>query len=274
MALDIADIVSGVESFTPVPANEIDSNPVARVVALNESGSNTGIDLYSVTKNPTTGEPVFPAGSTIKVPAYNIPPSAPQKGTSDPLDTSDARMTQAVGAVDPGHSGKFAVWTQHTIAGGAGAMVRWYEIDPVAKTLLQSGSVSSASLFYFNAAISPDRVVRGTTHAFGSNMLLTFNASSSSTFESIQMVSKRGASSISAPKMVKASTGADADFTCPSMGGIGISCRWGDYAGATPDPNSPTTGPTGIVWATSMWTLAGNGTGFPSWRTWNWKSQP
>jgi len=179
-------------------------------------------------------------------------------------------MTQAVAAIDPSHSGKFAVWTQHAITGGAGSMVRWYEIDPVGKTLLQTGNQSSASLFLFNAAISPDRVVNGATKAFGSNMLLNFDASSRTVAESIQMVSKRGTSSVSLPRIVHTSTGPDTDFTCPLGGGT---CRWGDYPAATPDPNSPTTGPAGIIWGTSMWTVPGTIGGNPSWRTWNWKSQ-
>jgi hypothetical protein len=148
-------------------------------------------------------------------------------------------------------------------------MVRWYEIDPVGKTLLQTGNESATSLFFFNAAISPDRAVNGTTKAFGSNMLLNFDASSSSVSETIQIVSKRGTNSVSLPKVVQTSTGPDTDFTCPSTG----ICRWGDYAAATPDPKSPTTRPAGIIWSTSMWTIPGTGGGPPSWRTWNWKSQ-
>jgi hypothetical protein len=260
--------IGGAEFFTPVPANEIDSNATGRIVT--EQGSLTGrqIGLFSVTAN-SSGFPVFPAGSILTVSSYNVPPNARQKGTPFTLDTLDARMTQAIGAIDPGHSGKFAVWTQHTIAGGAGSEVRWYEIDPVGKTLLQTGNQSSTSLFFFNAAISPDRVVNGATTAFGSNMLLNFDASSSSVLESIQMVSKRGTNSVSLPKVIQTSTGPDTDFTCPATGG----CRWGDYAAATPDPNSPTTGPAGIIWGTSMWTVPGTNGGPASWRTWNWKSQ-
>jgi hypothetical protein len=257
--------ISGVKFFTPVPANEIDSNATARIVTRQISLPGTKIGLFSVTAS-ATGSPVFPAGSTLTVASYTLPANAPQKGTTFTLDTSDARMTQAVAAIDPAHSLKFAVWTQHAIKGGAGSMVRWYEIDPVGKAVLQSGNQSSASLFLFNAAISPDRVVNGATKAFGSNMLLNFNATSSTVAESIQMVSKRGANSLSLPKVVHVSTGPDTDFTCTPT------CRWGDYPAATPDPKSPTTGPAGIIWGTSMWTVPGT-LGNPSWRTWNWKSQ-
>jgi PKD repeat protein len=41
------------------------------------------------------------------------------------------------------------------------------------------------------------------------------------------------------------STGIDQDFSCPSVEIAASSCRWGDYAGASPDPASPY-----VVWGT------------------------
>ena len=46
----------------------------------------------------------------------------PSRGSSDTLDTLDSRLTQAVAAADPGAVGAEAVWTQHTVAGGAGSV--------------------------------------------------------------------------------------------------------------------------------------------------------
>lgn len=260
-------------AFTPVPANGIDSNATAWVVTRSLFTPATKIGLFKVTRNSTTGAPVIQVtGSAVTVQSYDMPANAPQKDTSFQLDTLDARMTQAVAAIDPGHSNKFAVWTQHTISGGGGAMVRWYEIDPVGKTLLQTGNVQNASLYYFNGAIAPDRVVKGATTAYGRNMLLNFTSSSSTTYPAIKMVSKRGISGISAVKTVKSSPGPSIDFSCDPPPGY---CRWGDYAAATPDPNAPIGAASGIVWGTSMWTKDGriDPTGV-SWQTWNWKSQP
>jgi hypothetical protein len=259
-------------AFTPVPANSIDSNSTAWVVTRSLSLPSTEIGLFKVTRNATTGVPVIQvAGSAVTVQAYDVPPNAPQKDTQFLIDTMDARMTQAVAAIDPGHSNKFAVWTQHTISGGAGARVRWYEIGPVGKTILQTGNVQNSTLYYFNGAVSPDRVVKGTTTAYGDNMALNFTASSGTTYPAIKMVSKRGASGISAVKTVKSSPGPDIDFACPDLG----YCRWGDYAAATPDPNAPTGAASGIVWGSSMWTKDGRtDPSGVSWRTWNWKSQP
>jgi hypothetical protein len=259
-------------AFTPVPANGIDSNATAWVVTRSLSTPATKIGLFKVTRNATTGAPVIQlAGSAVTVQSYDMPANAPQKDTQFLIDTMDARMTQAVAAIDPGHTSKFAIWTQHTINGGAGARVRWYEIDPVGKTILQTGNVQNSTLYYFDSAISPDRVVKGATTAYGDNMALNFTASSGTTYPAIKMVSKRGTSGISAVKTVKFSPGPDIDFACPDTG----VCRWGDYAAATPDPNAPTGAASGIVWGTSMWTIDGRiDPSGVSWRTWNWKSQP
>ena len=47
------------------------------------------------------------------------------------------------------------------------------------KTLLQSGKVTSASLYNFNGAISPNRAVDGTVKSGGDSMVLGFDMSSS-----------------------------------------------------------------------------------------------
>jgi hypothetical protein len=266
--------VNGVPFFTPVPANEIDTKPTGYVLAVDGLLPSTKLGVFRVTKNRTTGNSVIQrSGNTVRVGSYSVPPNAPQSGSSFLLDTLDTRLTQAVGAVDPLHQGKFAVWTQHTIAGGAGSMVRWYEVNPAARTVLQKGPVSDGSLYVFNGAISPDRVVAGSTKAFGGNMVMGLNTSSSSTFPAIQMVSKVGGGAVSAKVLVQASPGHDEDFACAWLG----FCRWGDYAAATPDPAASVSGSTGSVWLTGMWTADANTTGGGSgvsWRTWNWEATP
>jgi hypothetical protein len=87
------------------------------------------------------------------------------------------------------------------------------------------------------------------------------------------MVSKRGADGVSSPVLVRRSPGHDEDFGCPQVG----HCRWGDYAGATPDPKAPVDRSAGVVWLTNMWTADADTTGGVtgvSWRTWNWSATP
>lgn len=83
------------------------------------------LSLYQVTRN-TDGTMNLGTARNVTVPTYDVPANAPQPGTTNRLDALDARNTQAVSAIDPsrGTSGATAIWTQHTVFGGSGAVVR------------------------------------------------------------------------------------------------------------------------------------------------------
>jgi hypothetical protein len=266
--------VAGTRQFTPVPANQVDAGPNGWVVTVPSSGTQrSSLGIFRVTKSSTGLPTIQTAGTSLAVQAFSLPRNAPQSGSRHLLDSGDARLTQAVSAIDPLRGGRLGLWTQHTVLGGAGSAVRWYEIDPASRTLLQSGTVAPRGVHAFNGAISPDRVSRGATRAFGSNMVLGFNISSPTTFPSIAMVSKRGDDSVSAPVVVRTSPGPAIDFSCAAGGGV---CRWGDYAAATPDPAASATDAVGRVWSSNTWTRDGRVTGEngTSWATWNWGARP
>ena len=262
----------GSQAATPVPANQIDGDSTGYVVAGPDAAVTPDagfLTVFTITKDATTGDAVIGAGRAVAVPAFNVPADAPQKRVKKKLDTQDARLTQAVSAFDPdpAHSG-VGLWTQHTVFGGAGAEVRWYEIDPVNAALFQSGVVTSPVLYAFNGAVSPDRVVAPGGSAFGSDMVLGFNTSSTTTFPAIQMVSKVGSGAQSAFVLVKQSPGKNVDFTCKPV------CRWGDYGGASPDPAASPTGSTGTVWLSNQWNVRSLDPISADWRTWNWSATP
>ncbi|HET7478985.1 MAG TPA: hypothetical protein VFJ72_05650, partial [Rubrobacteraceae bacterium] len=248
----------GTQAITPVPANQTDTSPTGYVVAEpasvpNGAGPAGFLSLFTVSSN-TDGTLALSAPRNVTVPGYDLPANAPQRGTTRRLDTSDSRNTQAVSAIDPsrGTGGLTALWTQHTVFGGAGAQVRWYEINPASATLFQRGTVSGSSangVFDFNGAISPDRKVLGTTRKFGSSMILGYNSSSATQFPSVQMISKVGSNAASAGTLVKASAASLQNFDCSDPNFPGV-CRWGDYSAATPDPGSSTTTTHGQVWLT------------------------
>jgi hypothetical protein len=228
-------INASTQAFTPVPANEIDTNATGFAVARPAPLPATQLSLFRVTRDATTGNPVIQStGTPVTVPKYMWPSNAPQKGSLNALDTLDARNTQAVAGVDPGHSGKFAIWTQHSITVGGRAAIRWYEIAAGANSLLQSGTASDPSLFQFNGAISPNRQVNGATKTGGDAMVLNFDSSSSAVFPQIRMLSKVGAGPQSGSVVVKNSPGPLSGFDCDAEA---LFCRWGDYAAATPDPS-------------------------------------
>jgi hypothetical protein len=263
---------NGTQTFTPIPANQTDASNTIVIVSNDPyEATRNFLTVFAVT--PRANEAPFsgrgPTGKSVPIASYSMPPAAPQSGTSHVLDTLDARVTQAVSAIDPLHSNKVALWTQHAVLGGAGSQVRWYEIDAHAITpvTLQTGTVTSGSLYAFNGAISPDRAHDGITAAFGGNMVLGFSTSSSSSFPAIQMVSKVGAGAQSGFVLVQSSPGSNWDFSCDP-------CRWGDYAGAVPDPAAPQIGSVGAVWLSNQWNVAGLGSDAVDWRTWIWSATP
>ncbi|MGR8932942.1 MAG: hypothetical protein ACU837_00960 [Gammaproteobacteria bacterium] len=257
---------SGALAFTPVPANQIDGASTGWIVGRPASVPAAGANQLVLWKvNTTTSGTTTIAnknGKKIAVKAYKIPANAKQPNTTHLIDTSDTRPTQAVSAVNPNRSNKVSLWTQHTVFGGAGAEVRWYEINPAGNALFASGKLSSTARYYFNAAISPDRAVKGSTKKFGNTMGLQVSGSSSSLFPSIYAVSKRGSNAQSALTTVRKGTQKMDDFTCSPV------CRWGDYAGLTPDPTPPAGAAHGRLWGNNE---LGAGT---TWTTRNFAIDP
>src|SRR5438093_12276761 len=140
--------------------------------------------------------------------------TAQQSGTSELFDTVDTRLTHAVAADHP-RIGSTAVWTAHTVFGGAGAEDRWYEINTGgAAHLAQGGTVTDPALYTFNGAISPDRAADDATDATattGRNMVMGFNTSSPNTFAALQMVSQHDTGAQSGFVLVQRSVGPSVD---------------------------------------------------------------
>lgn len=262
---------SGTKVYDPVPANQVDGSGTGWVVARAGTLPASKLSIYKVDESvdsnqkPTLDLSAITA-KDLSVPTYKLPANAPQPGTKTLLDTLDAGPTQAVSAIDPSHGSAVALWAQHTVFGGAGAQVRWYEIDPNTPALFQSGTQSDSSGRYiFNAAISPDRMNDGQNQQFGDSLTLTFNSSSTKQYPDIRMVSKEGSAPISSEAVIKPSTVAETKVTgCSSS-----LCHWGDYPGASPDPAPSSTGSHGQVWLTSMWVKSSG-----VWGTWNWAATP
>ena len=271
---------NGQQAFTPVPANEIDNNAVGYVTARTGSLPSTRLSIHRVTRNATTGNPVFQMnGTAVVVPSYAVPPSAPQRSgfanSAKTIDTMDARPTQSVAAIDPAHNNAFGLWVQHTTATSPAGRseVRWYEINaqPTTNALVQRGKATNAAYFAFNGAISPDRARNGSTLSFGGNMVLGFDTSATTSFPAVRMLSKLGTSTQSGHVLVRSSAGNYGGFDCA---GADNSCRWGDYAGASPDPIAATGATSGRIWSTSQYASGVNNSAQANWKTWNWIATP
>jgi hypothetical protein len=223
--------------------------------------------LYRITKN---GNGVSVSrGLPQGVPTYQWPQQAPQAGLTAagqpaPMLETKGYLTQAYSAIDP-RTGHIDIWTAHGVSAGAGAAVRWYEIDPTKRHLDQVGTVKDNQLYIFNGTIAPDRLVNGGTRAFGSNMVMTFTTSSTATDPAIGIISKRAIAAPSPIKFLQHSPGPNVDYDCfqPTRS----ACRWGDYSGTSPDPGAPARKSTGQVWLTNQWNVKSTDDMAAAWRT-------
>ncbi len=249
--LETAD---GGEAFTPVPANTVEADGGSGYVVAADDPSITANQLMVWRVAGTKGSPTLEEVGEVGVSSYAVPANAPQPTGKD-LDTLDARLTQAVAQPDPDRAGAEAIWTQHTINGPGGrSAARWYELLPgacsagscPAGALAQEGTISDASAYIFNAAISPT--------ATGDAAAIQYNRGGSSDLVSIRAqsrVSGDAAGTMGGEQVLVTSSETANDFSCT---GRRQYCRWGDYAGASPDPADAST-----VWGTNMYNGADSG---------------
>jgi hypothetical protein len=261
---------NGSRAWSPVPTNQIDNRSKGWALATPQAASlpRGYLSLFRITRKPHGAARIQGVGGKVQVDSFDIPPNAPQQGSTQLLDTLDSRLTQAVAAVDPsqGSSGRVALWTQHTVAGGAGSEVRWYELDPGGKGLFQAHKITGPANYHFNGAISPDRAVSTTGSRFGGAMAITYSKSSANIKPTIGVVSKVGANPRSAETLIKTSPAPLVGFGCRNM-----LCRWGDYSGATPDPAAPPGTPR--IWMANQWEQGTNSVQ-SNWRTQNFIVTP
>ena len=244
---------------TPVPANTQDANTKGYVVAADDPGTGSGSQVMMWHVSGAPGSEALSADGNVNVSSYSVPANVPQPGSSDALDSSDTRLTQAVAHVDPDAGGAEAIWTQHTINGPGGrSQDRWYELIPGSSSPRQQGNIASSTSFVFNGAISPSMA--------GNDALIEYNVGGPAQLAQIRASSRastRALGSMAGEVVLGTSTTADRDFSCPSGDPSAPSCRWGDYAAATPDPAS-----THLVWGTNQ--LIGPASGSsPHWTTRN-----
>jgi hypothetical protein len=229
--------------FTPVPANTSDGSANGYVVAASDPGSGTANHIGAYHVSGPASAPTVTSDGSMTVSSYSVPANVPQPGSADVIDSSDARLTQAVARADPDAAGAEAVWTQHTVAGTGGrSVVRWYELLPASLTVRQQGTIQDASNFEFNGAISPS----GT----GNEAVINYNVGSAAQLVQIRAQSRTSSAalgSMTSETTLGTSAAIDQDFSCPSADSTQTSCRWGDYAGASPDPNNST-----VVWGSSQ----------------------
>ena len=236
----------GGKAFAPVPANSMQSTPSDYILSADlpdAAGPGSKLMVWHLQRNPD-GTPALVADGQMAVPPYAFSPDVPQPGSTWLIDSGDTRFTQAVALQDPA-SGALAVWAQHTIAdpGGSGrSIIRWYEVRPSTLTVLQMGTIASPYDYVFNGAISPS--------SGGSDAVIIYNRGSASLYPVIAAQSRQASTPSGAMDEGELMLAGGSALTFNGTCGQTLStspCRWGDYAGATPDPTQ-----TGVVWGSSQ----------------------
>ena len=98
-------------------------------------------------------------------------------------------------------------------------------------------------------------------------MVMGYTSSSPTLFPQVRMVSKVGTEPQSAEVPVKSSATFYRGPDCS-----GSLCRWGEYAGATPDP-LPASGPS-RVWLVNEFAFNPDVPSAAGWKPWNWIAVP
>jgi hypothetical protein len=200
---------------TLAPPIVLDQN--ARTFLIAASGGSS-LSLYTLTNSSRPNGIQLTGPVNIAVPAYSVPPSAPQPGTTARLDTLDGRFVNA-----STQSGNF-LWQAHTVALGSFAAPKFYQINTATNALVQSA-------FFF-----------GTTTSFDFNVSIAAN-SANDVFVTWTMTDpprgtqaqvrfsgfdhNNGTTYVLSPGI--------AAFTSPTSFNGG---RWGDYSAVTVDPRN------------------------------------
>jgi len=262
-------------AFTPEPATVSDGTSSAGYLIAADFDDSTNdvsgshLMLWQVADS-TAGTPTLTAVGDVGVSSFTTPSQGvAQPGSSDHIDPMDGRLTQAVMAFDPraGTGGAEAIWTQHTIDNGSGGtIVRWYEVVPSRMTVRQHNDITSSAGFAFNGAIAP---------TLGGGAVINYNTGGSTTKVDVEAAARNPADTLGATTALGSplatSSVIDSDFSCPSQSGgtLGPFCRWGDYAGASADPNCPD-----VAWGSSQFNLAAVSAGDAQWQAQNFAITP
>jgi YD repeat-containing protein len=214
------------------------------------------------------------------VPLFTAPPTVDQNG-SEPLDTLDSRLWQAVG-VTHADTNQYRIWTSHTISAAETdppsprrSAMRWYEFTPppaAGAGPIQNDDIDSADVEgagtntnIFNGAVSPDRT--------GRNAAMHYNVARADLSVQIHARSRRASDPLSTTlgsqinlRVSQATGGGFVSLNTATCQGApeDTICRWGDYVQATPDPSNDS-----VIWGTNMY-VGPNG----NYRTQNFALRP
>jgi hypothetical protein len=171
--------------------------------------------------NPPLSSPTMTEMGFVNTINGSSPPSAPAQGSSFNLDTLDGRPMNAVFR-------NGSVWMTHGVSKGGRAAINWYEINPVSTSVVQQGSVTDSTNYYYMPSIA--------VNANG-DVALGFSASHSGMYAGAWFTGRLStdpSGDMGPPAEYKKGA---ASYN-QSGGGTN---RWGDYSVTSIDPNDDLT---------------------------------
>ncbi|MDQ3024661.1 MAG: hypothetical protein M3R04_09830 [bacterium] len=206
---------------TLAPPIVLDQNPSSFLIAASPSG--TVLRKYTLTNssriNPTLTGPV-----SITVPAYTVPPNAPQPGTAQVLDTSDSRFVNASTQIGN------LLWQVHTVALGGFAAPKAYRINTSTNTQINAFFFATGTSDDFNASIAANS---------SNGVFVTWSATDTNTRPQVRAAACAAQGAVAglcnfATDDVALTT-SPASLTGNFQASFG-SQRWGDYSAVSIDP--------------------------------------
>ncbi|MEM6570001.1 MAG: hypothetical protein AAF957_16445 [Planctomycetota bacterium] len=193
-------------------AVQVDDPGVSYMISTRTSGT-----LRLRTISPPMTNPTLQTNTINGAGSYSNPLDAPALGSTVNIDTGDTRLMNAMFI-------NGSIWTAHCVNSFGRAAAKWYEVDPVAQTVLQTGLTNDPSLSYYYPSIAADA---------DGNVVMGFSGSDATIFPSAYFTGRIGsdpAGQMAPPVLYSAGAG---PYTITD--GVGRN-RWGDYSVTSLDP--------------------------------------
>jgi hypothetical protein len=243
--------------FGLVPAQNLGPGATA-YIAFNQNPLPAAAGLITVTGNPANGLNTVSVSATASVPmnATNVPPAAPQPGSSITIDTSDDRFNSAVvqGGALYTSGGEACKPSGDTVAR---ACLRLVVINLTGPTLIQGATAGLVGAYLINPTL--------TVNSSG-DIVVGYSTSSATSFPDFEVTIQP----VGDPN-IYVGGGILVTGTGPYIGNVTppTSARWGDYGAAAVDPaisayvwvagefsDGPPNGASGVQWGTQIGELS------------------
>jgi hypothetical protein len=209
--------------FAPQPIVDLDNGnlPLPILSSFNKS---TGF----LKTSSIGGTPLLPtlntAGGFIPVTSRGDPPDIDQPGPKANIDAGDTRFGSSVIQQQIAGRGHASLWGVQSVNIGGRAAIEWYEIDTATNAVLQSGTISHASLGFNYPSIA--------VNDFG-DVVIGFSGGDPDTFMSTYVAVGHTKEGITTFDPVTQTHAGVADYENLDSDGRN---RWGDYSATVIDP--------------------------------------